>query len=228
MATVQSIITRSLRRAGIVRLGEAPQARLSIEALGILNDMLYGLPSEGIDMRLDETRTAEFTLTDDFYFFVPSPDVLQSSVNQFSYQGTWDADSNTPTLTSTSGTDGYVYKVSVAGTTSLNGCADWAVNDFIQFGEPRADTLLQRTSGTDRAWFKSVDPRRFNDAVSAVLAVRLTEEMGHELSESMVYTAKKGRNALYNAFSKPKERDLFDTGLVYMPMWARFNPGEEL
>jgi hypothetical protein len=46
-----------------------------------------------------------------------------------SYQGTWDADSNTPTLTSSTGTDGYYYQVSVAGTTTLDGISSWAVGD---------------------------------------------------------------------------------------------------
>ena len=49
------------------------------------------------------------------------------------YVSTWDASSNTPTLTSSIGTKGNYYVVSVAGTTNLNGITDWQVNDWAVF-----------------------------------------------------------------------------------------------
>ena len=49
------------------------------------------------------------------------------------YQGTWNASTNTPTLTSSVGTQGYYYIVSVAGTTNLNGITDWFVGDWAIF-----------------------------------------------------------------------------------------------
>jgi hypothetical protein len=50
-----------------------------------------------------------------------------------SYQGTWNAATNTPTITSGVGTNGHYYRVSVAGTTSIDGIADWGVGDWIIF-----------------------------------------------------------------------------------------------
>jgi len=50
-----------------------------------------------------------------------------------SYQGSWNASTNTPTLTSSTGTSGYYYVVSVAGTTNLNGITDWQVGDWAIF-----------------------------------------------------------------------------------------------
>ena len=47
-----------------------------------------------------------------------------------SYQGTWNASTNTPTLASSTGTSGYYYIVSVAGSTNLNGITDWGVGDW--------------------------------------------------------------------------------------------------
>ena len=49
------------------------------------------------------------------------------------YLGTWNASTNTPTLSSGSGTGnpGGFYVVSVAGSTSINGIASWAVGDWI-------------------------------------------------------------------------------------------------
>ena len=49
------------------------------------------------------------------------------------YQGTWNASTNTPTLASGAGTQGYYYIVSVAGTTNLDGITDWAVGDWAVF-----------------------------------------------------------------------------------------------
>ena len=49
------------------------------------------------------------------------------------YQGTWDASINSPTLTSSVGTQGHYYVVSVAGSTNLNGITDWQVSDWAIF-----------------------------------------------------------------------------------------------
>jgi hypothetical protein len=50
-----------------------------------------------------------------------------------SYQGSWNALTNTPALTSSVGTNGYYYVVSVAGSTNLNGITDWQVGDWAIF-----------------------------------------------------------------------------------------------
>ena len=49
------------------------------------------------------------------------------------YQGTWNASTNTPTLTSGVGTKGYYYVVSVAGSTNLDGTTLWGVGDWAVF-----------------------------------------------------------------------------------------------
>jgi len=48
-------------------------------------------------------------------------------------QGSWNADTNTPTLVSSTGTEGHFYIVSVAGSTNLDGITDWGVNDWAVF-----------------------------------------------------------------------------------------------
>jgi len=50
-----------------------------------------------------------------------------------SYQGTWNASTNSPTLTSSVGTTGFYYVVSTAGSTNLNGITSWAVGDWAIF-----------------------------------------------------------------------------------------------
>lgn len=46
-----------------------------------------------------------------------------------SYQGTWNASTNTPTLASGTGTNGYYYIVSVSGSTNLDGITNWVAGD---------------------------------------------------------------------------------------------------
>jgi len=50
-----------------------------------------------------------------------------------SYQGTWNASTNTPTLASGTGTSGHYYITDVAGTTNLDGITDWQVGDWAVF-----------------------------------------------------------------------------------------------
>jgi hypothetical protein len=61
------------------------------------------------------------------------------------FQGTWDANTNTPALTSSVGTNGHYYIVSVAGTTNLNGITDWEIGDWAIF----AGTSWQKVDNTD-------------------------------------------------------------------------------
>jgi hypothetical protein len=56
-----------------------------------------------------------------------------SVVGGLTYQGTWDASTNTPTLTSSVGTNGYYYIVATAGSTNLNGITDWQIGDWLMF-----------------------------------------------------------------------------------------------
>lgn len=58
---------------------------------------------------------------------------LAAAIGTPTYQGTWNASTNTPTLVSSVGVSGGYYVVSVAGTTNLNGITDWSVGDWAIF-----------------------------------------------------------------------------------------------
>jgi hypothetical protein len=74
---------------------------------------------------------------------VPTSQIpLQGDLN---YQGTWNASTNTPTLTSSTGTQGYYYVVNVAGTTNLNGITDWQIGDWAIYN----GTVWQKVDNTD-------------------------------------------------------------------------------
>jgi hypothetical protein len=49
------------------------------------------------------------------------------------YQGTWNASTNTPTLVSSTGVNGYYYIVATAGSTNLDGITDWQIGDWLLF-----------------------------------------------------------------------------------------------
>lgn len=66
-------------------------------------------------------------------------------LGDLNYQGTWNASTNSPTLTSSVGTKGYYYVVSVAGTTNLNGITDWQVGDWAVFN----GSVWQKIDNTD-------------------------------------------------------------------------------
>lgn len=72
------------------------------------------------------------------------------------YAGTWNANTNSPTLTSSTGTKGTLYKVSTAGSTALNGVSTWLVGDLVFFdgttwdkidGQATVVTLFNNRSG---------------------------------------------------------------------------------
>lgn len=66
-------------------------------------------------------------------------------LSSLTYKGTWNASTNTPTLTSSVGTLGDYYVVNVAGTTNLNGVTDWAVGDWAIFN----GTVWQKIDNSD-------------------------------------------------------------------------------
>ena len=96
---------------------------------------------------------------------------IQTAINTalvgvLSYQSTWNASTNSPTLSSGSGTAGYYYIVSVAGSTNLDGITDWAVGDWAVFSDQATD-----------AWQK-ID----NTAVGSMSSFIIKEGNGTETS----------------------------------------------
>ena len=76
---------------------------------------------------------------------VPISQLPAAVLGALSYQGTWNASTNTPTLTSSVGTKGYYYVVNVAGSTDLNGITDWKIGDWAVYN----GTAWQKIDNTD-------------------------------------------------------------------------------
>ena len=68
-----------------------------------------------------------------------------SAIGSLRYQGTWDANANSPFLQSSVRTQGYYYVVSVAGTTNLNGITDWQVGDWAVYN----GSVWEKVDNTD-------------------------------------------------------------------------------
>ena len=66
-------------------------------------------------------------------------------MGDLNYQGTWNASTNTPALTSSVGTKGYYYVVDVSGNTNLNGITDWVIGDWAIFN----GSIWQKVDNTD-------------------------------------------------------------------------------
>lgn len=76
---------------------------------------------------------------------VPVSELPAAVLGALSYQGTWNASTNTPTLTSSTGTKGYYYVVAVAGSTNLDGITDWLVGDWAVYN----GTVWQKVDNTE-------------------------------------------------------------------------------
>ena len=76
---------------------------------------------------------------------VPVSQLPAAVLGALSYQGTWNASTNSPTLTSSVGTKGYYYVVNVAGSTNLNGITDWQVGDWAVYN----GSAWQKIDNTD-------------------------------------------------------------------------------
>ena len=80
--------------------------------------------------------------------------ISTNPLNSPAYQGTWNASTNTPTLTSSVGVNNNYYIVSVAGTTTLNGISLWSVGDWVIFNG--TTSAWQKIDGSTSEAFQSI------------------------------------------------------------------------
>jgi hypothetical protein len=68
---------------------------------------------------------------------------ITNAIGALNFKGTWDANANSPLLTSSVGTKGDYYVVGTAGSTNLNGISNWGVGDLATFN----GSVWQRVEG---------------------------------------------------------------------------------
>jgi hypothetical protein len=115
--------------ANVVYAGPAAGAAAPTAFRSLVN---ADLPASGVTANTYGSSTAIPVVTVNSKGVITSV-TTASFTGGLSYQGSWNASTNTPTLTSSVGTNGYYYIVSVAGSTNLNGVTDWQVGDWAIF-----------------------------------------------------------------------------------------------
>jgi hypothetical protein len=186
-----------MRDLSLLQGNEDAETEDALSVLDQLNDMMHEWASDGVDV-----LHADLALTDEFVFFVPPADADSDTIGALVYRSTWNAGTNSPSLTSSTGTDGNVYKVSAAGSTALNDVTSWALNDYAIF------------NGDE--WLKGISSRRFNGGVAAMLSVRIAPEFGKAIPDAVVMRAATAWANIQAAFIKPPKAS-FDVALTRMP-----------
>jgi len=102
------------------------------------------------------------------------------SVGGLSYQGTWNATTNTPTLASGVGVNGYYYIVATAGSTNLDGITDWQIGDWLMFN----GTVWQKIDQSNLV--TSVNGQTGAVSVGTVTSVAATAGTGISISGSPI------------------------------------------
>ncbi len=77
---------------------------------------------------------------------------VTNAIGALNYKGSWNASTNTPTLTSGVGVKGDYYVVSVAGSTNLDGTTIWSIGDWAVFN----GTIWQKVDGSVNETFQSI------------------------------------------------------------------------
>lgn len=68
---------------------------------------------------------------------------ITNAIGALNFQGTWNANANTPPLASSVGTKGDYFVVGTAGNTTLNGISNWGVGDWATYN----GSVWQRVEG---------------------------------------------------------------------------------
>lgn len=217
MATVNQIVTRALRRIGVVDALSSPAAEDSAAALEALNEMFDEWIVRGIDTKFRQVFTSGFALTDTFWMFVPPADCDADTVLTMEYAGTWNATTNSPSLVSSTGTQGQFYRVSTAGTTELDDLDTWVVDDALIYGRANrgyVTDLTTITTNTDLKWLKGRSHRALEGAVAALLAMRLAEEFGVSPGPVLIESARAGNVTVAATYIIPGVPS-YDRGVIY-------------
>lgn len=200
MATVRKLCIDALKRIRVVgATGDAAAEDVAL-ALDSLNRSLVQMLANGVPL-LDVDQTPR-TLSQEFFFFVPPENLKGSTLDLATYVGTWDATANNPTLTTGVGTEGYVYRVATAGTTTLDAVSTWVLNDYLIFD--------------GKAWQKGILSSRFDLGVVDMVALDLCATYGKDPHPVLQQSASDFFGNMLGAFLKVDDA-VIDSAIRRMP-----------
>lgn len=133
--------------------GKLPHAQMNLADVPLTGTPTAPTPADGDDSTkiatteyLDRLRgVADGIATLDSGGKVPTAQLPASVIGAVSFQGTWNATTNSPSLASGVGTKGHYYIVATAGTTTLDTIAEWAIGDWAIFD----GTVWRKVDNTD-------------------------------------------------------------------------------
>lgn len=107
---------------------------------------------------------------------VPTSQLPSAVLGALVYQGTWNANTNTPTIpAAASGNKGYYYKVGTAGATTIDGVSEWKVGDWIVSN----GTVWDKIDNTDQvASVAGLQGAITGVALKAALAIAIADVSG--------------------------------------------------
>lgn len=189
--------------------GEATASGPGSVAITLTNSAVIGKVLTGLNV-IGSAIVATDTILE---AFGKAQNQINALVGGLNYQGVWNASTNTPTLTSSVGTKGYYYKVSVAGNTNLNGITDWEIGDLAIFN----GTVWDQIDNTD--------------SVSSVNgytgAVSLTTDDVPEGAVNLYYTNARARAAVSLTTTGTSGAATYNstTGVFNIPQYADASGG---
>ena len=124
---------------------------------------------------------------------------ITNAIGALNFQGTWDANTNTPTLASGVGTKGNYFVVGTAGTTTLDGISNWGVGDWATYNgsvwqrvEGGADLNGVNASLTGNLTFTGTGNRITGDFTNGTLANRVMFQTSTANSNTNIYALPNG------------------------------------
>ena len=122
-------------------IGEATATGPGAASVTLNNSSVIAKVLSGFNVTAGSVNSADSILT----AFGKLQNQINGLIGGSTFEGTWNASTNTPTLTSSVGVNGHYYVVSVAGNTNLNGVTDWNVGDWAIFH----DSVWEKVDNTD-------------------------------------------------------------------------------
>ena len=177
--------------------GEAIGTGPGATAVTLSNAAVIGKLLTGLNITGSTISSSDSILT----AFGKVQNQINGLVGGVQYQGVWNANTNTPTLVSSVGTQGYYYIVSIAGNTNLNGITDWQIGDWAIFN--------------GSTWNKVDNTDLVTSVNGQVGAVSLTTDNIPEGATNLYYLDSRARAAL--SFAAGSGAYNSTTGVITIP-----------